>query len=188
MKRTSILFLVFISLIFVSSCKEETLPKPQGFLRLEYPLPQYEDANIDCPFTFGKNVYSVTKNKKDCDFVLEYPHMKATVFLSYKPVNNNMKELLTDAQAFTYRHVVKAANIIEQPYVNPDKKVYGMYYEVGGDAASGTQFYLTDSIRNFVLGSVYFNVKPNADSLLPASQYLKNDIRLLIESFEWKSY
>jgi gliding motility-associated lipoprotein GldD len=187
MKNIFILFFVFLSVIFLS-CQEETLPKPQGYLRLEYPFPHYEDIDINCPFTFGKNVYSVAKNQKGCDFVLEYPNMKATVFLSYKAVDNNINELLTDAQSFTYRHVVKAANIIEQPFVNRDRKVYGMYYEVGGDAASGTQFYLTDSIKNFVVGSVYFKAKPNADSLLPASQYLKNDIRLLIESFEWKSY
>ncbi|MFA7446476.1 MAG: gliding motility lipoprotein GldD, partial [Flavobacteriaceae bacterium] len=173
--------------VFVG-CKEETLPKPQSYLRLDYPLPHYEDFQTDCPFSFGKNIYAVAKNRKNCDFVLEYPKMKATVFLSYKPVNDNINELLADAQTFTYRHVVKADNIIEQPYINPDRKVYGMYYEVGGDAASATQFYLTDSIRNFVVGSVYFNAKPNADSLLPASQYLKKDVRLLIESLEWKSY
>lgn len=186
MKR--VFFPILCCLIFASSCKNETLPKPQAYLRLEYPLPMYENFDTDCPFSFGKNVYSVAQNKKNCDFILEYLNMKATVFLNYKPVNDNINELLTDAQAFTYRHVVKAANIVEQPFVNHDRKIYGMYYEVGGDAASGTQFYLTDSIKNFVVGSVYFNAKPNADSLLPASQYLKNDVRLLMESFEWKSY
>jgi len=178
---------LFFGLLLLG-CAEDAIPKPQGYLRLEYPIAKYETFEGDCPFTFGKNIYSQIKFKKDCDLNIEYPNMKSTVFLSYKQINNNLDALLKDAQRITYQHTKKAETILEQPFVNPDQKVYGMFYEVGGNAASATQFYLTDSIKNFVTGSVYFNTKPNADSLLPASEYIKNDIRLLIESFQWKSY
>lgn len=181
------LFLFFFGL-FLFSCTEDSFPKPQGYLRLEYPIAKYESFEKDCPFTFGKNIYSLIKSKNNCDFNIEYPDMKATIFLSYKHINNDLDSLFRDAQQITYRHTKKAETIVEQPFVNPDKKVYGMLYDVGGDAASSTQFYLTDSLKNFVRGSVYFNVKPNADSILPASEYLKNDIRLLIESFQWSDY
>ncbi len=181
------LFLFFFGL-FLFSCTEDSFPKPQGYLRLEYPIAKYESFEKDCPFTFGKNIYSLIKSKNNCDFNIEYPDMKATIFLSYKHINNDLDSLFRDAQQITYRHTKKAETIVEQPFVNPDKKVYGMLYDVGGDAASATQFYLTDSLKNFVRGSVYFNVRPNADSILPASEYLKNDIRLLIESFQWSDY
>lgn len=62
MKNISILFFVFLSVIFLS-CQEETLPKPQGYLRLEYPFPQYEDIDINCPFTFGKMFILLQKVK-----------------------------------------------------------------------------------------------------------------------------
>ena len=60
-----------------------------------------------------------------------------------------------------------------------------MLYEVGGNAASQSQFYLTDSTNHFVTGSVYFFSKPNYDSIYPASEYLKKDIRHLMESLRW---
>ncbi len=181
-------FLSILFGLFLLGCTEDSIPKPQGYLRLEYPIAKYEKFENDYPFTFGKNVYANIKSKKEFDMNIEYPEMKATIFLSYKTIDNNLNTLLKDAQRITYQHTKKAETILEQPFVNPDQKVYGMFYQVGGNAASATQFYLTDSIKNFVTGSVYFNTKPNADSLLPASEYLKNDVRLLIESFQWRSY
>jgi hypothetical protein len=67
--------------------------------------------------------------------------MKATIYLTYKPVSNNIKQLLRDAQKLTFEHVIKADDIIEQPYLNPDKKVYGMFYQVDGNAATNSHFY-----------------------------------------------
>lgn len=182
---------IFFTILFTSillSCTESTLPKPQGYLRLEYPIAKYETYQHDCPFSFGKNIYTQIRSKQNCDFLITYPEMKADIYISYKQINNNLDSLLLDAQRFTYQHTKRAETIIEQPFVNPEARVYGMYYDVGGNAASATQFYLTDSLYNFILGSVYFNIKPNNDSILPASHYIKKDIRLLIESFEWNSY
>ncbi len=173
--------------LFTISCKEETFPKPQGYLRLEYPIAKYETYQPNCPFSFGKNSYSTIKLKKDCDFNINYPSMKASIYISYRPVENNLDALLSDAQRLTYHHSKKAQSILEERYVNDEDKVYGMFYEIGGDAASATQFYLTDSVNNFITGSVYFDIKPNADSLLPASEYIKNDVILLIESLKWKN-
>jgi len=176
--------LVFVFSIFFN-CTENVVPKPQAYLRLEYPIARYTTFQSECPFTFGRNTLTQIKDKKKCSFNLEYPSMKATIFLSYKQINNDLYDLLKDAQRLTYQHTKKAETIYEQPFENPTEKVYGMLYQVGGNAASDTQFYLTDSIKNFLIGSVYFKVKPNHDSILPASEYIKNDVRLLVESFRW---
>ncbi|NJM80480.1 MAG: gliding motility lipoprotein GldD [Flavobacterium sp.] len=126
------------------------------------------------------------KSIEPCSFELNYPKMKATVYLSYKNVNNNIETLLKDAQKLTYDHVIKADEIAEQPFINENKKVYGMFYEVGGNAATNAQFYVTDSTKNFLVGSLYFYAKPNYDSILPAADYIKNDIRKIMETIEWK--
>jgi gliding motility-associated lipoprotein GldD len=94
--------------------------------------------------------------------------------------------LLRDAQKLTYEHVIKADDILEQPYINLEKRVFGMFYQVDGNAATNTQFYVTDSTKNFVTGSVYFYAKPNFDSIMPAASYIKNDVQNLIESLKWK--
>ena len=112
--------------------------------------------------------------------------MKATIYLTYKPVTKNIDELLRDAQKLTYEHVIKADDILEQPYLNSDRKVYGMFYQVEGNAATNAQFYATDSTKHFLTASVYFYSKPNYDSIMPAASYIKNDMQRLMETLKWK--
>lgn len=183
-----IIIVSYLSVIVSSlvSCKEEVVPKPSGYLRLDYPVAKYVQFENDCKYTFDINSNAVIKEKGDCNFEITYPKMKATVYLSYKPVNNNITMLLRDAQKLTYEHVIKADDILEQPYINSNKKVYGMFYQVDGNAATNTQFYVTDSVKHFVAGSVYFYAKPNFDSIMPAASYLKNDMQNLMESLKWK--
>jgi gliding motility-associated lipoprotein GldD len=181
-----ILVMVFMGLFLFSSCKEDVFPKPSSYLRLDYPIAKYADFENECPFTFEMNSEAVIKGEKDCGFTITYPKMKATIYLTYKPVNNNINVLLRDAQKLTYEHVIKADDILEQPYLNPAKKVYGMFYQVDGNAATNSQFYATDSTKHFVTGSVYFYAKPNFDSIMPAASYIKNDMQRLMETLKWK--
>lgn len=187
MKNILFILLIFIGL-FLSSCGGETFPKPKAALRLEYPEAQYKmySGNSDCSFTFDVNSLSNIKSKgKSCDLDIEYPKMKATIYLSYKKVNNNIRNLLRDAQKFTYDHTIKADNIASNVFVNDTTRVYGMFYQVYGNAASQAQFYVTDSVSNFISGSVYFKVIPNYDSIQPASSYLEKDVRRIMESLRW---
>lgn len=185
MKR-KVSLLVGIILLAVTGCKDDVLPKPSGYLRLDYPEAQYIDFKNACPFTFESNDAAIIEGKSDCSYTITYPKMKATIYLTYKPVSNNIKQLLRDAQKLTFEHVIKADDIIEQPYLNPDKKVYGMFYQVDGNAATNSQFYATDSTRHFITGSVYFYAKPNFDSIMPAASYIKNDMQHLMETLKWK--
>ena len=150
--------------LFLVACGGDIQPKPKAFLRLDYPEAQYEGYNLN----------------------LDYPTMKATIYITYKPVKDNLVKLLKDAQNLTYEHTIKATNIVEQPYLNTQDKVYGMFYEVDGNAASQSQFYITDSTRHFITGSIYFRVRPNYDSIYPAAMYLKKDIRRIMETTYWK--
>jgi gliding motility-associated lipoprotein GldD len=106
--------------------------------------------------------------------------------MSYKPVQNNINVLLRDAQKLTYEHVIKADDILEQPFINKYNRVFGMFYQVNGNAATNAQFYVTDSTKHFMDCSVYFYAKPNFDSVMPAADYVKNDMRRLMESLRWK--
>ena len=179
---------IFFTLLFLSllSCGDEKMPKPTGQLSLEYPPAKYMKFSNSCGFDFDKNEMAEIKVTSNCGLEIHYPKMKATVYLTYKPVQNNLEKLLVDAQKLTYEHVIKANDIAEQPYMNLDRKVYGMFYQVGGNAATNAQFYATDSTRNFVTASMYFYSKPNFDSILPAADYIKNDMKQIIESIKWK--
>lgn len=183
LKKTSFFLLLAVCL---GSCKDDVLPKPKGQLRLEYKAPEYASFSNQCPFTFDMNYDAVIKGNPDCSFEVNYPKLKATIYLSYKPVNNNIKDLLRDAQTLTYKHVIKADDIVEQPFLNDKDKVYGMFYRIQGNAATNAQFYATDSVKHFVTASVYFYAKPNFDSILPAAAYVRDDMRTIMETLKWK--
>jgi gliding motility-associated lipoprotein GldD len=182
-KYTSLFIIISFLLI---SCGGELLPKPKGFLRLEYPKASYNQMQTDCPYTFEKNELAVIDPKQNCWMNLEYPALNGTLHLSYVTVNGNLDVLLQDVQKLTYEHAVKADAIEPTVYENEVQGVYGMVYEVEGNAASQAQFYVTDSTKHFLTGSLYFNVRPNYDSIFPAVVYIKKDIRTLIESLKWR--
>ena len=187
MTKKVFFFPILILLLLLNfSCKDEVLPKPSSYLRLDYPEAKYVSFENECPYTFEINSAAIIKREKNCDFAITYPKMKATIYLTYKPVTKNIDNLLRDAQKLTYEHVIKADDILEQPYINRDKKVYGMFYQVEGNAATNAQFYVTDSTKNFITASVYFYAKPNYDSIMPAASYIKNDMQRLMETLKWK--
>ena len=168
------------------ACKEEVLPKPKAQLRLEYPDKEYGIIDTDCPFEFEKSVSTVMKVNSKCWVNIEYPAMKASINMTYRPVSNNLRELFLEAEKLTFNHTIKADGISSIPYGNAEKKVYGAIYEVTGNAASPIQFHVTDSTEHFITAAVYFNVQPNYDSIKPAIDFLKKDVVHLIESLEWK--
>lgn len=176
------------------SCGNDPLPKPSAMLRLDYDTPQYKTVDVKLPFTFEKNDVADQIENIKLDGInnisgvnINYPSMKGTVYLTYKTVNDtNLIALLRDAQALTQKHTLKADAIESVIYENPKQNVFGMFYEIGGNAASQSQFYVTDSISHFLTGSLYFYAKPNYDSILPAAAYLKNDIKHIMETVKWK--
>ncbi len=181
-------FLVgMILVLLLASCRQEVRVKPAAMLRLDYPAPVYKEAVSDCPYEFVKNSEATLEPKENCWMNLHYGRMKATVYLTYRPIaNNNLDSLLYDAQKLTYDHTIKADAIFEQPRVDSVNRVYGMFYMIDGNAATQSQFYVTDSVNHFVTGSLYFESKPNFDSIYPAVVYLREDIRRIMETISWK--
>ena len=183
--RHSINILGLIAALLITGCKEEVLPKPKAMLRLEYQEGDTRSFTAD-NYKFEVNQIARIEEQQDASITVHYPDMKGSVFMTYKEIDNNLESLLTDAQKLAYEHVVKADNIVEQPFLNEEDGVYGMYYEVRGNAASQAQFYVTDSTEHFLTGSLYFYAKPNYDSIYPAAVYIQKDIRQIMESFRWR--
>ena len=175
------LLLIFLQL----SCGDEVIPKPKAQLRLEYPEGEATSVSTSA-YSFESNTLARIKDQKSASLTLDYPTLKGAIYLTYKPVEGNLMQLLSDAQKLSYEHVVKADNIMEQKYIDEEGKVFGMFYEVKGDAASQAQFYATDSTRHFLTGSLYFYAKPNYDSVYPAAVYLQKDVRRILETLNWK--
>ncbi|ADF54789.1 gliding motility lipoprotein GldD [Zunongwangia profunda] len=180
---------IFFIFCLMLSCGNEVKPKPKAMLALSYPQPAYQPIRLNCPYTFEKNQLAEiapSKSRNACWLNLDYPLLKGTIFITYQPVRNNLDSLLRDAQKLPLEHTIKADAIEGDIYTNDLHKVYGMFYELEGDAASQAQFYITDSTTHFLTGAVYFNTQPNYDSIYPAADYIKQDMRHLMETLRWQ--
>ncbi|SFZ89681.1 gliding motility-associated lipoprotein GldD [Flaviramulus basaltis] len=187
---------ILLLVIFCLSCDEDYVPKPKAYLRLDYPKAKYVDVDLELPFSFETNLLATKVTSKELKaptksygINLEYPSLKGTIFLTYKAIDKdekNLRDFLRDAQKFTLEHTKKANEIPAYPYESKERKVYGLFSEVKGNVASLAQFYVTDSVNHFLTGSLYFYAKPNYDSILPAANYIQKDIRQIMETIKWK--
>lgn len=175
--------LIIVFLLF--SCQESTLPKPKAYLNLSYPKTNYKQLELKRPFTFSVSTSSLVKDEQKNWLKIEYPQLKASINITYIPVQNNLNQLILESEKLVFKHTQKADKISPKDFINQEKRVFGSFYEISGDAASQIQFHLTDSTKHFIKAALYFNTKPNYDSILPAIDYIRNDVLELIETFKW---
>jgi gliding motility-associated lipoprotein GldD len=170
-----------------AACTSDPVPKPVGYFRIDLPRDTFKAHMTECPYQFDIHQMTIAK-KRDmpCWINFHYPQVKAMLQITYRPVENNIDTLLNDVHNLVFRHTVKADGIQEKLFLNEEKRVYGTLYRLHGDAATHTQFFLTDSVNHFLRGVVYFNAVPNEDSLRPVNEYMYAQILHLIETTEWK--
>lgn len=191
MRRTNGFLLLFLT-VFVVACEPEYTPKPKGYMRVTLPEKDYKTYQGNCPYTFEYPVRSLLENKtrgvqRPCWYNLHYPQFAATVHLSYFAIEKDeLYNYAEESRGLAMKHIVKANQIKETNIQNPKRKVFGTTYDFSGETASNYQFFLTDSTEHFFRGAMYFNLPPNPDSLQPITNYIKQDIVHLIETFSWK--
>ena len=178
-------------LLLIFSCKENPTPKPRGYYRISLPEQTYKLFDpTNCPFRFevpvNASLLSDTNDlSEDCWWFITFPKLNATIYLTYKNINGDLSTYAEDARTLVYKHTQKANGITEQ-VIHNKQGAGGVLYEIGGEAASSIQFFMTDTSNNFLRGALYFNVAPNSDSLAPVVGYLKKDIEHLLGTLDWK--
>lgn len=183
--------LIFCLFIFgLASCNNEPIPKPVGYFRIDLPQKEYKDIDsIPFPFEFELPQYgavNLNKTRQDKRFLnIDFARYGARLHLSYIPIDTNLPKLLEDSRTLVYKHVEKAQDIGERVVFDRERRVFGTFYGLDGNTASGSQFYITDSTNHFLRGALYFNVIPNYDSIAPVQDFIKKDLEHLIESIEW---
>ena len=184
-----ILIISFVCLL--GSCTNDYTPKPYGYFRVYLPQHSYRMIDtLNLPYRFdlpvcAKLVYREAKGENYW-IDINYPNLNASIYCSFKLVKGNLINLLEDTRKIVYKHSVRADAIGEKAFEHPEKNVHGILYDLKGNTASSVQFVLTDSTRNFFRGALYFNNVPNKDSIAPMSNYIREDIIRMMESFEWK--
>jgi gliding motility-associated lipoprotein GldD len=196
------------SSVLLFSCNSVYTPKPRGYFKIDLPLHQYQAFDKpDYPYTFDYPVYAnITRDTSFFEAAPEnpywinivFPRFNATIYISYKKIGarslsdpkasgNSFDKLKDDAYKMTFKHTYKANSIDDSAMVTPNG-VSGIFFHVGGNAATANQFYVTDSTQHFLRGALYFDTTPNEDSLGIVNRFLEQDMRHLINTFRWKSH
>ena len=190
------LLFLSISLVALLGCNSDYVPKQRGYFNISFPERKYLVFDQPgYPYRFEYPVYG--KVIQDTTFFenvpenpywinIDFPQFQGKIHISYKQIGaNSFEKLKDDAYKLTYKHTLKATSI-DDSVINTPLGVSGMFFHVGGNAATGKQFFLSDSTRHFLRGALYFDTTPNEDSLSVVSDFLEQDMLHLINTFQWK--
>ena len=187
------LFPLFIFVfLLVSSCRDSYTPKPRGYFRIDLPQRSYRVFDSTFPYSFEYPSYAdisadSSRMAEPYWINIRYKPFNATLHISYKVIEGNLPQYLNDAHVLVNKHIPKANAISQREFIDPSHRVFGLVFDIrGADAASPYQFYLTDSISEFVRAALYFNHIPNNDSLAPVIDFLKKDMEHMINTFRWR--
>ncbi|HYF32119.1 MAG TPA: hypothetical protein VD993_13440 [Chitinophagaceae bacterium] len=194
--RLQFLLYSLIGLLFFTACNSDYTPRPRGYFKV--PLPKHEYRLFDkpgYPYTFEYPVYANViqdstffeeKPENPYWINIDFPQFSGCVYISYKEIGKqSFEKLVDDTYKMTFKHTVKATGINDSLIETPHG-VSGIFFKVGGNAASGRQFFLTDTVKHFLRGALYFGATPNEDSLKEVGDFLEQDIRHLINTFKWR--
>lgn len=180
--------------VALASCEEPPVPKPRGYHRIEFPAFEYAAYTHPCGLEFDVPVYSKIERiqkpegaEGTCWFNCAIPRFSAKLHCTFKTLTDedHFRSLVEDAHQMVFSHEIKAAGIRTQSFDFPEKHVSGVLYTLSGPVASPLQFFATDSTNRFLRGSLYFDHRPNPDSLKPSLAHVEQDIVHLIESLVW---
>ena len=181
------------------ACRPETYtPKPRGYYEIALPRRGYQSFNDPSfPYSFEYPTYG--RIVRDTSFFgqkpenpywinIDIPSLGGSIYISYKAIgaNQTLNKVIEDTYEMTMFHTKRADNIEDVVFHNDDAHVHVILYNVTGNAASAYQFYLTDSVKHYLRGALYFDVSPNADSLKPVNQFLSADLKHIMETLRWK--
>lgn len=170
-------------------CTSDPVPKPHGYLRIDLPERSYKTWKDEGVFSAELPEYSTIRESRRSPsgrwYDLSFPGQRATVHLTWGPVNGQLQEMIEDAHAFKDKHGAVATRIRSSRVLRDSSRVFGTLFEVDGDAASPMVFYLTDSTDNFLYGALYFNSRPNGDSLAPVTDRIRADMKHMAETLTW---
>ncbi len=188
--------LLLFTIIALTACNSDYVPKPRAYYKIDLPEHSYRVFNEPgYPYSFEYPVYANVV--KDSTFFedkpenpywinIDFPRFNGRIYISYKQIGaQTFDKLRDDAYKMTYKHTLKATSI-EDSLMQTPLGISGVFFNVGGNAATGRQFFLTDSTKHFLRGALYFDATPNEDSLSVVNNFLKEDMAHLINSFRWK--
>ncbi len=187
---------ILLAAVFLLSCNSPYVPKPAGYFAISFPEKKYQTFDEPgYPYRFEYPNYA--RVIKDSAFFenttenpywinVDFPQFSGRIYISYKSIGKYaFATLVNDAYSMTNKHTARASGINDS-LINTPNGIHGIFFTVEGNVATADQFFLTDSTKHFLRGALYFDATPNEDSLQPVNRFLVNDMKHLINTFQWK--
>ncbi|MDB5198136.1 MAG: hypothetical protein JWO92_99 [Chitinophagaceae bacterium] len=206
--------LLIVYCLLIASCNSTYTSKPKGYFTVDLPERKYVQFRKEgFPYSFEYPVYAnIVRDSTYFDSSadnpfwvnVDFPSFHGKIFISYKTIGgksiykiktptgykdslgtNTFQNLINDSYKLTFKNDVKAYSI-EDSVMHTPNNVTGIFFRVGGSVATSKQFLLTDSVKHFLRGALYFDATPNEDSLAPVNAFLQEDLRHLINTLQWR--
>ena len=201
--------------VLLASCNSNYTPKPPGYFAIDFPKKSYQLFNRPgYPYTFEYPVYStITQDSTFFDeqpenpywINVDFPGFGGRIYVSYNEIGglsrykvktakgdyvdsvgrNTLDMLINGSYTLTFKHSYKATSIDDSVFTTPGGSK-GIFFRIGGNAATANQFLVTDSVKHFLRGALYFDATPNVDSLSVVNEFLKEDMKHMINTMKWK--
>ncbi len=216
LKTVSPLIVLLVAATVLLSCNETYTSKPRGYFKIDFPQHSYQVFDKPgFPYRFEYPVYASIV--QDSTFFedqpenpywinVDFPQFHGKIYISYIQIGgksrfkvrnakgkyvdsigvNTFDRLLGSSYDLTYKHTVKAASIDDSLFATP-KGVRGIYFKIRGNAATSSQFLVSDSVKNFLRGAIYFDAAPNEDSISIVDHFVQQDMKHLINTLTWKN-
>lgn len=210
----TVVFIFVSTALLALGCNSTYTPKPKGYFKISFPEKAYQVFDKPgYPYRFEYPVYATViqdttffEEKPENPYWLniDFPAFHARIYISYNIIGgravfkvrrngqyadsvgvNTLDRLVSGSFNLTFKHSYKASSIVDSAFITPHD-IPGIYFKIGGNTATANQFLVTDSARNFMRGALYFDATPNEDSLGVVNNFLKEDMKHLINTLKWK--
>lgn len=210
------LLLLLAIVCFFAACNSTYTPKPRGYFKIQLPQHQYQVFDQPgYPYTFEYPAYA--KISKDSTYFeaqpenpywinIDLPDFNGKIYISYNEIGgrarykvknkngeyvdsigvNRYDQLLNGSYTLSYKHSYKASSIEDSVFKTPNG-VDGIFFRIGGNTATANQFLVSDTVKHFLRGALYFDATPNEDSLRPVNNFLKEDLKHLVNTLRWRN-
>jgi gliding motility-associated lipoprotein GldD len=213
-KRIPSFFLLFF-FVLPGACNSIYTSKKKGYYKVDFPKKQYVKFDKPgFPYSFEYPVYAgivgdsssaESRGENPYDVNIDFPSFNGKIFISYKIIGgtsvykvknkegkyrdsigkNTFQNMVNDSYNLSYKNDIKASSI-EDSVMRTPNQITGIFFRLSGNVATANQFFLSDTLHNFLRGALYFDATPNEDSLRPVDDFLQQDMKHIINTLQWQ--
>lgn len=173
----------------LGACNEPAVPLPRGYFRIALPEASYVEDASPSGLVFERPTYARVGEGEVREaaafFTLDFPTLDAQMFVAHFPLRGDLDAHVAAVHEEVATHEIKASGIGRRRFAFPEHRVYGVMFDLEGPVATPVHLYATDSISQFVHATLYFNHRPNPDSIAPALAHVENDLIHWVETLRW---